>query len=87
VLIGHHERVAWLASPAGAAASDAYGERLSTALEGHEVLAYTTDPKRLASLRPRTAGAALQRRGLADRSCSLECSLDHYARALLGLPQ
>jgi hypothetical protein len=35
--------------------------------------------QRLASLRPRTAGAALQRRGLADRSCSLECSLDHYA--------
>jgi hypothetical protein len=47
VLIGHHERVAWLASPAGAAASDTYGERLSRALEGHEVLAYTTDPKGL----------------------------------------
>ena len=39
--------MAKLTSPAGAAASDTYGERLSRALEGHEVLAYTTDPKGL----------------------------------------
>jgi hypothetical protein len=47
VLIGHQERVAWLASPAAAAPSDTYGERLSLALSGREVLAYTTDARGL----------------------------------------
>jgi hypothetical protein len=48
VLIGHHDRVVRIASPAAGSGTPTSAERrLAQLLEGHEVLAYTTDPRGL----------------------------------------